>query len=337
MTISNGEPTDKSVEDRLSAALGLDDEDTPDPAPAEPDDTGSTTEDPGKTPDPVSDPAPEGEAEDEGAGDPPPDSAQDDSGNAPQLYTVKVKGVEHKVTLEELLAGHSRHKDYTQKTSELAEERRALAAEQDAVRQERALYAQTLDRLRQRAEMELEQEPDWDALRQSDPIEYGVQYAEYSRKRDKLTAMQAEQTRLAGIAQQERADSLKAHVAAEREKLFAALPGWTDAGVAQREGEAIREYGRQIGFTDAELDQTYDSRAVLALNKARLWDELQARKAKALPSGTARRPAPRPAPAGSAPRPKTQVAQKYDDRRSALRKSGKVDDAARALELILDD
>lgn len=46
---------------------------------------------------------------------------------APQLYTVKVGGVEQQVTLEELQSGFMRQADYTRKTQEIAQMRQRLA------------------------------------------------------------------------------------------------------------------------------------------------------------------------------------------------------------------
>lgn len=340
---SNGTPTDLSVEDRLDAILDAEDGDipgdtaetpkgnaAPPPTSDEPDD-----EDDSRTP--VGTDAHEPVSDDDGDGSEPPTGEQDDGNENAPAFAVKIAGKEEKVPLPELLAGYSRTRDYTQKTQALAEERRAFVAEQEAVRQERALYAQTLHRLQQKAEADLAQEPDWDTLRETNPIEYGIQYAEWSRKREKLAAFNAEQQRLQAEAQRERAIKLTQHVESEREKLYAAMPGWTDPERAKREGEAIRAYGKSVGWTDEDLDQAYDHRAVLVLDKARRWDELQARKGKALPNP--RSSAPRTTSAGPAPQrtPQQRSRKQFDERRAALRKSGHVDDAARALELILDD
>lgn len=331
---SNGNEPTADVEDRMTA--WLDDEDglvekPPAPPAPEPEPTGGTTDEGDDPAEPVQ--PDNGDAGD----DPKPDAEQDgDNDNAETLYTVKVSGVEMKVPLAELLAGYSRTADYTQKRQVAAEKERALAEEQEAVRQERALYANTLQRLRQKVEQEVMQEPDWDNLRATDPVEYGVQFAEWSRKRDKIAAVDAEQQRLAQIAQAERETALDKHLAAERDKLYAAMPEWKDATRAEREGEAIRAYGRKVGWTDAELDQAYDHRAIVALNKARLWDELQARKGKTL-TASARPATPKTAPAGSVQKPTSQRRKEFDNRRSALKKSGKTDDAARAIEFLLDD
>ena len=49
-----------------------------------------------------------------------------------ETYTVKVDGVEQQVTLEEMKNSYMRNADYTRKTTELAEQRRALQAKSDA-------------------------------------------------------------------------------------------------------------------------------------------------------------------------------------------------------------
>lgn len=59
----------------------------------------------------------------------PQDSTQQETPQE-ELYTVKVQGQEMQVPLNELLNGYMRNADYTRKSQALAEERRALAANQ---------------------------------------------------------------------------------------------------------------------------------------------------------------------------------------------------------------
>ena len=68
---------------------------------------------------------------------------------APQADTLKtvtitVDGQELEVTEADLKAGHMRHRDYTQKTQEVAAERKAIAEERAAWNQEKAAVAQEL-------------------------------------------------------------------------------------------------------------------------------------------------------------------------------------------------
>lgn len=54
-------------------------------------------------------------------------SEQEPVGEAPQVFTVKVGGVEQQVTLEDLQSGFMRQADYTRKTQEIAQMRQRLA------------------------------------------------------------------------------------------------------------------------------------------------------------------------------------------------------------------
>jgi len=65
----------------------------------------------------------------------------------PTVFTVKVDGKEVEVTLDELQKGYSRTQDYTRKTQQIAEIRKQVEAETEAVRAERAQYAQMLGAL----------------------------------------------------------------------------------------------------------------------------------------------------------------------------------------------
>ena len=89
----------------------------------------------------------------------------------PTVFTVKVDGKEVEVTLDELQKGYSRTQDYTRKTQQIAEIRKQVEVETEAVRAERAQYAQMLGALQaqlQGAETQI----DWDRLYQEDPIEW---------------------------------------------------------------------------------------------------------------------------------------------------------------------
>ena len=67
----------------------------------------------------------------------------------PDDLTIKVKldGEETEVTLDELRKGYSRYSDYTRKTQALAEERKSFQGEAEAIRMERAQYAELLPAL----------------------------------------------------------------------------------------------------------------------------------------------------------------------------------------------
>ena len=57
---------------------------------------------------------------------------------------------------------------------------------------------------------------------------------------------------------------------------------FSDEKTSEQVKKDIRNFGKSIGFTDAELSQVYDHRHVMVMHKAAQWDKLQ----KANPSVT---------------------------------------------------
>lgn len=86
---------------------------------------------------PVADPAPvEGQPVTDDIKDPTP--SPEAPLDAKQLFKVKDQGKEVEVTLEDLLSGHLRHRDYTRKTMELAEQRKQIETMAQAAQQREA-------------------------------------------------------------------------------------------------------------------------------------------------------------------------------------------------------
>lgn len=256
------------------------------------------------------------------------EDTQDDA--EPKVFTVKVDGKEVEVTLDELQKGYSRTQDYTRKTQQVAEARKAAEAELQAVRAERQQYAQLLGALSEQVKTAAEPQVDWDRLYQEDPIEYVRQREVMRENREKAAAIQAEQQRLSQISQQEQMQQLQVLKAKESEKLVEALPTWKDPAKAKAEKAMLVEFGQKMGFSPQELGNIFDHRVVLALRKAALYDQMQAKRQGIKPVTNN---GPRPAKPGAAGR----VSQMSDSARAnqRLAKTGRVDDAASAIELLL--
>ena len=246
-----------------------------------------------------------------------------------EVYTVKVDGKEVEVTLDELQKGYSRTQDYTRKTQQIAETRKAVEAEASAIRAEREQYAQLLGALKQQLES-TEAPVDMDRLYNEDPIEWVRQSEVMRQKQDKLAAIQSEQQRLSQLTAQQRAQEMNAHLATQQEALIQAVPEWKDSKKAQAEKALLVEFGKKIGFSDDALKNVYDHRAVVALRKAALYDQMMSKRGQIKPvinNG------PRPAKPSAAGRVSTTTESTRAKQR--LAKSGRVDDAASAIELLL--
>jgi hypothetical protein len=246
----------------------------------------------------------------------------------PQVFTVKVDGKEVEVPLEELKRGYIQ--DYTRKTMQIAETRKAAEAELQTIRAEREQYAQLLGALSEQVKAAADPQIDWDRLYREDPIEYVRQREVMRENKEKAAAIQAEQQRLSEISQQEQMQKLQTHKAKESQALLEAIPTWKDPAKAKAEKAMLIEFGRKMGFTPQELGNIYDHRVVLALRKAALYDQMQAKRQGIKPVTNN---GPKPAKPGAAGR----VSQMSDSVRAKQRlaKTGRVEDAASAIELLL--
>lgn len=246
-----------------------------------------------------------------------------------EVYTVKVDGKEIDVTLDELQKGYSRTQDYTRKTQQIAETRKAVEAEASAIRAEREQYAQLLGALKQQLES-TEAPVDMDRLYNDDPIEWVRQSEVMRQKQDKLAAIQSEQQRLSQLTAQQRAQEMQAHLATQQEALIQAVPEWKDSKKAQAEKALLVEFGKKIGFSDDELKNVYDHRAVIALRKAALYDQMMSKRGQIKPVVNN---GPRTAKPSAAGRVSTTTESTRAKQR--LAKTGRVTDAASAIELLL--
>ena len=248
----------------------------------------------------------------------------------PPVFTVKVDGKNVEVTLEELRKGYSREADYTRKTQQVSEERRAFQAEAELVRTERQQYSQLLGSLQAQLQQNAAPQIDLDRLYNEDPIEW-VRQKELARDAEKVhAAIQSEQQRLSHIQAQEQYQSMQAHLAQQQDAMLKAIPEWSNPDKAKAEKTLLIEWGQKLGFSSDELKNIFDHRAVVALRKAALYDQMMTKRGNIRPAVNN---GPKPAKPGAAGR----MDNTTDSRRSQQRlaKTGRVNDAASAIEHLL--
>jgi hypothetical protein len=256
---------------------------------------------------------------------------QEEETQEPQRFKVKVDNEEIEVTLEELQQGYSRTKDYTKKTQALAETRKAVEAEKariEEAKQLRDTYAQRL----QIIEQMLNQNPDNEnlsELKESDPIGYAIKVAERSEREKQLQAVQAEKQRIAQQQSQEQQEQLKSHLAQEAQKLKEWIPEFRDEAKADLARKEIRSYAKSIGFSDQELANVYDARAVQTLYKAMQYEKLMKGKGVATKKVSE---APKTLKAGAAQPQGSSEQEAMKKQFQKLKQSGKKQDAAKLFE-----
>ena len=196
----------------------------------------------------------------------------------PQRFRVKVDNEELEVDLDELIKGYSRTSDYTKKTQNLAEQRKAVESERtkiDEAAKLRDTYAQRLQVIEQMLTQPTE---DLTALKDNDPVGYAIRVAENMEREKQLQAVRAERESVQAKQVAENQERLKSHIAQEAERLRSAIPDFSDEVKGEVIRKEIRDYAKAVGWSDQELSQVYDHRAVLTLYRAMQFDKLQKSK-----------------------------------------------------------
>ena len=259
---------------------------------------------------------------------------QDDDGEEQEqpTYLVKAAGEEREVTLNELIKSYQLGTDYTKKSQAVAEERKVVEAERQAVqeaKQMRDTYAQRLEMIEQM--LAPQQEENLDYLKETDPIGYSVKVAEMIQRDKQLAAVQAERGRIHQQQEQDRQAQMQHVVAEEMQKLTAYIPEFTDPAKGEAIRNDIRAFAKQVGFSDNELAAVYDSRAVLTLYKAMQYDKLVASK----PAITKKvNEAPKAIKSGVS-KPRDSNAEETRKLKARAKSSGSIRDAASVFERFL--
>jgi hypothetical protein len=251
----------------------------------------------------------------------------------PPRYRVRVDNEEVEVTLDELMKGYSRTSDYTKKTQTLAEQRKAVEAERGRIEEAAKLrdaYAQRL----QMVEQVLNSAPEENLaeLKETDPIGYAVKIAERSEREKQLAAVRQERLKLEQQRQAEQQERLRTQIASEADKLRSAIPDMADEVKGEVLRKEIRDFAKSIGFSEQELAQVYDHRAVVTLYNAMQWQKLQSQKVSATKKVAEAPKMLKPGTTGKQSTAEQDAVKKLQQR---LAKTGDRRDAARLLEKFL--
>lgn len=239
-----------------------------------------------------------------------------------QTVTVKINGKTEQVTLKEAIEGYQRQSDYSRRMNALREHQQAFVQEQNAVKNERQQYAVLINALQEQLQQLAPQEPDWAKLHEEDPLNFPLVEKQWRDYKERLAATQAEKERLAQMSFQEQQRALKQTVDQGRKVLLEKMPEWRDAKKWTEARGKLVNYGQTIGYSPEELQQAYDPRAILVLEKARRYDDLMANRPK-----PTKAKGPKPLKSGAtstAPKSVTNITRA----KQRLAQTGSVDDAA---------
>jgi hypothetical protein len=322
-------PTTPPTEDELIGDISnLLDDPVPDPIEDEPDEAAAPPEE--DEDDPLGLGAEDVDADTAEAGDESDDAEIKGGRFAPDSAKVTLDDGTV-TTIAELKRGTLFQRDYTKKTQELSEERKALETQKSEVSQ----YAQSLDQFREYAtwyaEQHLPKEPGPPPNAVTDP----AGYLAWSQKRDEYIAnvqafeqfkaqKQAEDERKTGETQKQTQERLKR----ESEALFKAIPVLKDPVKGKQVwGAMVAGAQEHYGVSEAELNNITDHRFLIALR-----DAIGYRRIKAAAPKVREEVVKKPAIRDGRRAPSNQAATREKQARSErLRNSGSLEDGIAAL------
>ena len=222
-----------------------------------------------------------------------------------QLYKVKIDGEEAEVTLEEALSGYQRERTFHKRMNEVSQKSKAIEAESAETKRLRDQYAEGLQQLEQALRVP---EPNWEELRKTKTNEeFASIHAEYQIQQNNLAKVQQQQQAIKAQQQAEAQAQYQNHLKAEFDTMLDKIPTWRDQKVREAERSKVISYAKShMGYTDEEIAQASDHRAIVTLRKAMLYDELMGGKTQAKKKV---KTAPKMVKAGS-PKTKSEVVSK---------------------------
>ena len=279
------------------------------------------------------------EVESEEATDEPDDEAEEEEQSedeVPAILKLKVNGEEVEKPLDEIVALAQQGLDYTQKTQQVAEQRKELEAYAEQIKmQEQAFQEQmqlnnvliedvakitSLDQqLNQYANV------NWQDLSDNDFVEaqkHFFTYNQLQQQRSQLVS-QFEAKKQQVVHQQTQLMSEK--IAKGKEVLAKEIPGWS-----QETTQQLVSVGKEYGFSDAELNSIVDPRHVKVLHDAMQWRKLQQNSTVKKKVSSAK-PVVKP----GAKDTKAEANSNHRNLREQLRKTGKSDAAQKLIENML--
>jgi hypothetical protein len=203
-----------------------------------------------------------------------------EEGTADDSEDVEFEGKTYKVP-KELKGALLRQADYTQKTQEVAEQRKALEQKAQLFEAQQRISAQTFDKQVELREIQNRlsqfENMDWQSLVDSDPVQatrlnlaFQQLQQQAARKSQELQQAQSHAEQLSAAQRQQMLNEAQ-------KELTARLPNFS-----AQTAEKIKTAARSYGLSDQELNNVIDPRYVHVLHDAMQWRALQEAKPKAM-------------------------------------------------------
>ena len=193
---------------------------------------------------------------------------------------IEFEGKQYKVP-KELKGAFLRQADYTQKTQEVAAQRRQVEEFARDVQTQQRIISQSFDAAVELRGLQKQLEQfdslDWRSIADADPVEASKISLAYQQLQRKIVVKQQELQQAQVMSEQLTAQQRQQKLANAQTELKQRLPDFSEKVAVK-----IRGAAKDYGITDEEIGFIDDPRYVHILHDAMKWRELQTGKPKAL-------------------------------------------------------
>lgn len=206
---------------------------------------------------------------------------QDDEGQVdPDTFTVKVDGEEVQVSIDDLKRSYSGQAYIQKGMQEAAAQKKQAESIYQALLNERQQLSQLLAQA-QSGDMLREPVPPTKDLFNKDPIGYMEAKMQYDEAKAAFDQQKASIQQVQEQQSQQMEYARQVYLKEEMQKLTAAIPEFAVPEKAAKIKDSLIKSGMRLGYSEAELVDVSDHRALVTLYKAMKYDEIVNGKAKA--------------------------------------------------------
>lgn len=278
------------------------------------------------------DPEDDGEDLDDTTDDESDDQDEDEAEEAEdagqqELYTVKVDGEEREVTLDDLKQSFSGQAYIQKGMKEASEAKKEAEGVYQALLNERQQLSHLLQQA-QTGQIANAPVPPSRELFNNDPIGYMDAKLSYDEAMQTYQNQQYQIQQVTESQQQQMQIAQQHYLQGEMQQLAKVIPEFGDAKTASKLKEDLVQFGSKLGYSESELSEVMDHRAILVLQKAMKYDQLVEGKSKATQKASNARPMVKP---GTKKTGRTGAAKQRQNAQARMNKTGSIDDVAKFL------
>lgn len=244
-----------------------------------------------------------------------------------ELYTVKVDGEEREVTLDDLKQSFSGQAYIQKGMKEASEAKKEAEGVYQALLNERQQLSYLLQQA-QTGQLASAPVPPSRELFNNDPIGYMDAKLSYDEAMQNYQNQQYQIQQVTESQQQQMQIAQQHYLQGEMQQLAKVIPEFGDAKTASKLKEDLVQFGSKLGYSESELSEVMDHRAILVLQKAMKYDQLVEGKSKATQKASNARPMVKP---GTKKTGRTGAAKQRQNAQARMKKTGSIDDVAKFL------